>query len=212
MKHPPLILALLAAFAGSPGAIIPTAPLTVYGPFRDRAAASSYFPTLNSLSPLLGGTTPLYESIDGLRQHVISDAALPAGLAKALVIFTDGTDTDCGGPETCRTRREQTILSTNADGVRLFTIGLSSGVDIAALGELANQTGGALLYADSPEQLLPLYGSVGRLLSLSLPTYRLRWTVQTGTPVFQPGSSLIGRVQVATNGRTFDVPFIVGIP
>jgi hypothetical protein len=205
--------ALLAAFASGPGAIIPTAPLTVYGPFRDKAAAPSYFPTLDSLAPLLGGDTPLYESVDALRPQVVSDPALPVGLAKALVIFTDGSDTTCGGAETCRTRRKQSIDDAKADGVRLFTIGLSSGVDIVALGELANQTGGALLYADSPEQLLPLYGSVGKLLSLSLPTYRLRWTVQAGTSgVFQPGSTLIGRVQVTTNAGTFDVPFTVGIP
>jgi len=130
-----------------------------------------------------------------------------------LVVFTDGVDTYCGSPETCRTRRKQSIDDAKAAGVRLFTIGLSSGVDIVALGELANQTGGALLYADSPEQLLPLYGSVGKLLSLSLPTYRLRWTVRAGTSgVFQPGSTLIGRVQVTTNAGTFDVPFTVGIP
>jgi hypothetical protein len=205
--------ALLAAFASGPAAIIPTAPLTVYGPFRDMASAPSYFPTLDSLSPLVGGNTPLYESVDALRQQVVSDAALPAGLAKALVIFTDGADTHCGGLETCRTRREQSIQGAKADSIRLFTVGLSSGVDIAALGELANQTGGALLYADSPEQLLPLYGSVGKLLSLSLPTYRLRWTVQAGTSgVLQPGSTLIGKVQVTTTTGTFDVPFIVGIP
>ena len=205
--------ALLAAFAGGPSAVIPTVPLTVYGPFKDRASAPSYFQTLDSLTPLVGGNTPLYESVDALRQQVVGDAALPAGLAKALVIFTDGADTNCGGPQTCRARREQSIQGAKADGARLFTVGLSSGVDVVALGELANQTGGALLYAESPEQLLPLYGSVGKLLSLSLPTYRLRWTVQAGTPgAFQPGSTLIGRVQVTTTGRTFDVPFIVGVP
>ena len=77
----------------------------------------------------------------------------------------------------------------------------------------SNQTGGALLYADTPEQLLPMYGSVGRLLSLSLPTYRLRWTVQAAAAgAFRPGQSLIGRVQVSAAGKVFDVPFIVGIP
>ncbi|MES2958102.1 MAG: vWA domain-containing protein [Pseudomonadota bacterium] len=207
--------ALLAAFAGGPGAKIRTAPLAVYGPFRDKAAAttapSSYFPDLDGLSSLVGGDTPLYDSVDTLRQQVVSDA--PAGLGKALVVFTDGADTYCGDAETCRTRRKQSIDDAKAAGVRLFTIGLSSGVDIVALGELANQTGGAFLYADSPEQLLPLYGSVGKLLSLSLPTYRLRWTVQAGTSgVFQPGSTLVARVQVTTNAGTFDVPFTVGIP
>ena len=138
---------------------------------------------------------------------------MPAGLAKAIVIFTDGADTSCASVESCRTSRLQAIQGANQDQVRLFTIGLSSGVDIVALGELANHTGGALLYADTAEQLLPLYGSVGRLLSLSLPTYRLRWTVRASAPgVFLSGHTLLGRVQVTAGAKTFDVPFIVGIP
>ena len=205
--------ALLAAFAGGPGAIIPTAPLTVYAPFRGQALASSYFPTLDSLTPLLGGNTPLYDSLDALRRRLSGEASMPAGLAKAIVIFTDGADTSCASGQSCRTSRLQAIQGANRDQVRLFTIGLSSGVDIVALGELANHTGGALLYADTAEQLLPLYGSVGRLLSLSLPTYRLRWTVRASAPgVFLSGHTLLGRVQVTAGAKTFDVPFIVGIP
>jgi hypothetical protein len=104
------------------------------------------------------------------------------------------------------------IQSANIAQVRLFTIGLSKDIDIAALGELANQTGGAFLYADAAEQLLPLYGSVGKLLSLGLPTYRMRWTVRADAQgVFQSGSSLLGRVQVTAGANTFTVPFIVGI-
>jgi len=53
---------------------------------------------------------------------------------------------------------------------------------------------------------------VGRILSLSLPTYRLRWTVDAGAPgVFLPGSKLLGRVRVSADGREFQVPIIVGI-
>jgi hypothetical protein len=204
--------ALLAAFAGGPGALIPTAPLAVYAPFKDSTSAQDYFSVLDSLAPLVGGNTPLYDSLDTLRLS-FGDPSLPAGLAKATVIFTDGADTTCVGAEACRLRREQSIQAANADAVRLFTIGLSSGVDILALGELANRTGGAMLYADSAEQLLPLYGSVGKLLSLSLPTYRLRWTVQAGSPgVFRSGNTLLGRVRVINGTAAFDVPFIVGIP
>jgi hypothetical protein len=204
--------ALLAAFAGGPGAVIPTPPLALYAPFKDRASALAYFPTLDSLSLLVGGNTPLYESLDALRQQSMTDASLPAGLAKAVVIFTDGADTSCSTEDACRTMREQSIQGANAAQVRLFTIGLSSSVDIVALGELANKTGGALLYADNAEQLLPLYGSVGRLLSLSLPTYRLRWTVQANAGTFVSGNTLLGRVQVTAQSGTFDVPFVVGIP
>lgn len=204
--------ALLAAFAGGPGAIIPTAPLTVYPPFIDRASAGSLFATLDGLTQQVGGDTPLYDAVDTLRGRVANDTSLPTGMAKAVVIFSDGADTSCTSDSACRTRRAEVIQSANIAQVRLFTIGLSKDIDIAALGELANQTGGAFLYADAAEQLLPLYGSVGKLLSLGLPTYRMRWTVRADAQgVFQSGSSLLGRVQVTAGANTFTVPFIVGI-
>ena len=209
--------ALLAAFAGNPGAVISTAPLTLYAPFRDQAAASTaYFSTLDTLATQVGGNTPLYASIDSLRQQMSDPsaaAAAPAGLAKAIVVFTDGADTYCADAEACRVNRQQTIAGARADGTRLFTIGLSSAVDIAALGELANQTGGAFLYADNTEQLLSLYGSVGALVSLSQPTYRLRWTVTAAAAAaFVSGQSLLGHVQVKVGSSSFDVPFVVGVP
>jgi len=209
--------ALLSVFADG-AAAIPTQPLTVYSPFRDTGAVSdapSYYATLDSLAVLVGGGTPLYAALDSLGGQVVADPSLPAGIAKSVVIFTDGDDTTCAGPEACRTRRQESIDLANANGIRVFTIGLTSGVNFEALGELANKTGGAFLFAESPEQLIPLYGSVGRLLSLSLPTYRIRWTIQTGSAVFQSGSAVLGRVEVKVPSGTqssFDVPFIVGIP
>lgn len=203
----------LAAFADSAGAAIPTVPLTVYGPFRDRSSASEYFASLDALTTQVGGNTPLYASLDSLRQSVASDSTLPAGLTRAVVLFTDGTDTACGNVAACRTRRAQSIQGAIDSQVRLFTIGLSNDVDVVALGELATQTGGAFLYADNAEQLLPLYGSLGKLLSLSLPTYRLRWTVQADAAgSFRSGQTLLGKVQVTVGSGSFDVPFLVAIP
>jgi len=206
---------LLSAFADG-AALIPDTPLTVYPPFRDAgtvSSAPSYFSTLDSLATLVGGGTPLYAALDSLGEQVIADSSLPAGIAKSVVIFTDGDDTTCGDPELCRVRRQQSIDLANAKGIRVFTIGLTSGVNFESLGELANGTDGAFLFAESPEQLIPLYGSVGRLLSLSLPTYRLKWTVQASSAgVFQTGNAILGRVTVTAGTSTFDVPFIVGIP
>ena len=205
--------ALLAAFAGGPGARIPSAPLTVYGPFRAQSQATSYYATLDSLAPQVGGNTPLYDSLDALRRQWLGGAVLPDALGKAMIVFTDGADTSCFGAEACRLRREQTILGAQQDQVRIFPIGLSDGADIAALGELASRTGGVLLYADNAMQLVPLYGSVGKLMSLSLATYRLRWTVRTQAPGgFRSGQALLGRVQVMAGGGAFDVPFVVGVP
>jgi hypothetical protein len=205
--------ALLAAFSGGTNSRLPTVPLTVYSPVRDRSNASAYYPTLDALRPLIGGDTPLYDAIDALRARLVADPALPAGLAKAVVVFTDGADTECTDVNDCRLRREQSIREANAAQVSIVTIGLSQGIDVAAMGELASQTGGVFLYAESADQLLPLYGTVGKLLSLSLPTYRLRFTVQANTPgAFVSGSTLLGRVQVNAAGTSFDVPFVVGVP
>ena len=86
-------------------------------------------------------------------------------------------------------------------------------VNFEALGELSNTTGGAFLFAESAEQLVPLYGSVGKLLSLGLPTYRLSWTVEAdSTSAFQTGNALIGRIELNAGGSPITVPFMVGVP
>ena len=205
--------ALLAAFAGGSGAVLPVKPLTVYGDFLGRDGVRAQFPTLNSLATLVGGNTPLYSSIDALRQRVADDTTLPAGMARAQLVFTDGADTTCSTVDSCRIARDRTIQGAQQAQVRLFTIGLSKGIDIATLGDLADRTGGAFLYADNTAQFLALYGSVGKLMSLSLPTYRLRWTVQAAAGAsFHPGDTLLGKVQVSASGSRFDVPFIVVVP
>lgn len=205
--------ALLASFASGAGALIPTTPLTIYGPFRDRVSASNYFPTLDALALLVGGNTPLYDAMDALRKNLVADTTVPVGVARAMVVFTDGADTNCLSATACRERRAASIRDAKADQVRLFAIGLSGSVDVLALGELTQQTGGVMLYADTAQQLLPLYGSIGRLFSMSLPTYRLRWTVRAAAAgAFHSGDTLAGRVQVNAGGTRFDVPFVVGVP
>ena len=204
---------LLSAFADG-AALIPTLPLTVYAPFRDSTTVSStpsYYDTLDSLASLVGGGTPLYDALDSL----VGQVADPNPPAKSVVIFTDGDDTVCTlpDPDTCLVDRQASIDNANANGVRVFTIGLTNLVNFEALGELANGTGGVFLFAEIPHQLIPLYGSVGRLLSLSLPTYRLKFNVESTDPnAFLSGNVLLGRVTVTAGGSTFDVPFFLGIP
>ena len=209
--------ALLAAFAGAPGALITAPPLTVYAPFRDQAMASSaYFSTLDTLAPQIGGSTPLYESVDSLRQQIATPtaaAAAPPSFAKAIVVFTDGADTSCTSAENCRLSRQRTIDRARQDSVPIFTIGLSRSIDMEALGELGNQTGGAFLYAENAQQLVSLYGSVSSLAGLSQPTYRLRWTATAAASgAFRSGQSLLGHVQVRVGQNNVDVPFVVDIP
>ncbi|WP_119353315.1 carboxypeptidase regulatory-like domain-containing protein [Azohydromonas sediminis] len=205
--------ARIAAFAGGSDARIPTPPLATFGPFRGAAGATAFFPDLDALAQQVGGNTPMYAALDTLRDSVATDPSVAPGQGKAVVLFTDGIDTDCGNAAACLARRSQSVTGALAQGVRVFTIGLSRQIDVDALADLSNRTGGAFLYAESAEQLLPLYGTVGRLLSLSLPTYRLRWTVQADAPgAFASGRALLGRIEVRHGSGTFEVPFIVGIP
>jgi hypothetical protein len=105
------------------------------------------------------------------------------------------------------------VRVANDNGIRLFTIGLSSGVDAAALEDLANRSGAVFLYADSAEQPVPLYGSLGKLLSLGPPTYRLRWTIEApAAGALSQGHTLLRKVRVRASASTINLPFAVAIP
>ena len=105
------------------------------------------------------------------------------------------------------------IDHANAAAVSIFTIGLSDEVDFEALGELARGTNGVFLFAENAEQLIPLYGSLGALLSRSLLTYQMQWTIRSDTDgTFATGRSILGQVQIDAAGTPIQVPFIVGIP
>jgi hypothetical protein len=217
---------LLSAFADdneTQTALIPTKPLTVYDPFT--MDGQSYFDELDTLRDQSAGGTPLYRALfpeandnnadpaftTGLIDTVADTA--PAGLNKAIVVFTDGEDSECGGPNACRTKRRHVIDHANANDVEIFTIGLSDEVDFEALGELANGANGVFLFAANAEQLIPLYGSLGALLSRSLLTYRMQWTLRSDTDnTFASGKSVLGRLQIDASGTPIEVPFVVGIP
>ncbi len=218
---------LLAAFAEDNDtqlALIPELPLTTFDPFTDNG--SSYFDELETLRNQASGDTPLYRSLYpepadpkndpaftlGLIERVAATA--PAGKRNAIVIFTDGDDSECGGPNVCRDKRQRVVAQALASNVDLFTIGLSADVNFEALGELARGGNGVFLYAANAEQLIPLYGSLGAMLSRSLVSYRLRWTVtaqEDGIFVGGLGRSVLGKVRVNAASTTFEVPFIVGI-
>jgi hypothetical protein len=215
---------LLTAFAG-PGHAprIPTSPLWFGGTFT--TDGTSYFDELDALGDQAGGDTPLYRVLfpeptdpkndPGFNEGLIDYTAAnsPAGLRKAIVIFTDGDDNECISNSNCNAKRQRVIDSANAASISLFTIGLSNSVNFEALAELARETDGVFLFAEHPEQLIPLYGSLGALLSRSLPTYTMRWTVRADMDsTFVSGHSLLGRLQVNGGGSPVTVPFMVGIP
>jgi von Willebrand factor type A domain len=205
--------ALLGAFAGGPGARLPLQPLTLLGAVPDAAAATQSFPALDALAGQSGGQTPLHDAIDAMRLQLVASPLLRPGLPRALVVFTDGADTGCSSAPACALRRQQVVDAAQADGLRLFTIGLSGRIDVEALSHLATAGGGAMLYAETVEQLIPLYGSLGKLMSLGLPTYRLRFSIDAGqTGVFAAGQTVLARARVQLRGQTVDIPLAVSLP
>jgi len=204
--------AVIGAFADGSGALLPQQPLTVLATVADAAAAAQAFAPLDALAAQSGGQTPLYASIDAMRARLAADEALRPGVPRAMVVFTDGADSYCGTAVACAQRRQQVIDAARVDSVRLFTIGLSGDIDVEALSQLATAGGGAMLYADTVEQLIPLYGSLGRLMSLGLPTYRMRFSIDMGEAgVLAAGQTVLARVRVQVGGQTVDIPLAVGV-
>jgi hypothetical protein len=95
--------------------------------------------------------------------------------------------------------------------VDIFSIGLSGEVDGLALATLADAGNGVFLFAEDVTQLIPIYGSLGNLLSGSLTTYRLTYKIQAATDgTFQAGRSVRGTIAVNT-GLNVNLPFVVRI-
>ena len=197
---------VLSAFADNSAteptnvAKIPTPPLHVYGQFT--ADGASYFDELDQLAALEGGTTPLYASLDSMVNYANTNA--PAGIVnqrKAVVLFSDGEDTSpaCVPETPCR---DSSIANAIAKDVDVFTIGLSDKVNFEAMAELADRAGGVFLFAESANQLIPIYGALGNLLSDSLAKYEVVWTIQATAPnTFQSGRTILGEVQIRTSSN-----------
>jgi hypothetical protein len=205
-----VVLAAFAASSATQTALIPSPPLTVYGSFTPDGP--SYFDELDQLSALEGGTTPLYDSLDSMIDYTRTNA--PTDIAerlKAVVLFTDGDDTVCPLAQQAACK-DNAIQNANDSQVDIFTIGLSDQVNFEALAELADRGNGVFLFAENAEQLIPIYGSLGNLLSRSLATYKIKWTIRADAPnTFQVGRSILGRVQIKTGSNTTNLPIIVRI-
>jgi hypothetical protein len=78
-------------------------------------------------------------------------------------------------------------------------------VDGVVLATLADAGNGIFLFAEDVTQLIPIYGSLGNLLSRSLTTYRLTYRISTDVDgAFQAGRSVRGTLAVnaASNPST----------
>jgi hypothetical protein len=215
-------LVMLAAFADGADSLLPDPPLTYYpcatAPCTPQFTTdgNSLFASLDSLATVEGGGTPLYDSLEEMVITVDDTApTTPANLRQAAVLFSDGKDIYCAEPpgsfQFCTQRREDVVTLSEQRLVDIFTIGLSDNVDSLAMAELALRNGGAYMFAERTTQLIPIFGVLGRLLSNSLPSYEMVWTVNAAAATLAPGRAVIGRLTVDTGSATFALPFVVQI-
>jgi len=205
---------LMTAFADGSTAKIPEVPVTYFPRptprFLGQAEAPTLASDLDSLSGLEGGGTPLYEALCRVMDFTVANA--PSGRRQAVVLFTDGRDDPLGssGGFICRSL-ERVIEKIDATNVDVFVVGLSGDVDGLVLATLADAGNGVFMFAESVTQLIPIYGSLGNLLSGSLTTYRLTYRIQADVDgTFQAGRSVRGTIAVNT-GLNVSLPFVVRI-
>ncbi|HYH96811.1 carboxypeptidase regulatory-like domain-containing protein [Hyalangium sp.] len=191
--------AQLSAFAS--GGLLPYAPITLWGSFT--SAGSSFYGSLDTLAHLEGGGTPLYASTAALVEHVTSQGHNPN---RAVVVFTDGEDTDGSWS------LQNVISLARSRNVKLFTVGLSNGINFQVLSQMAAQTQGAMLWASDARQLISIYGSLGNLLRGAAQFYRTRWSATRSSGTWTAGTWFSMSVEVQTPSGLLSAPFYVEIP
>lgn len=186
--------------AFSSGGRLQFEPVTVWGSFT--ANGRSYFSLIDQLASLEGGGTPLYAATSTMTSYVAANGSRPN---RAVLVFTDGRNTDAGS-------MDDAINLARSRNVKLFMIGLSQDVDVAVLSEMAERTGGALMWAGDARQLVSYYRTLGAILRGEAVLQRVRWRVTRSTGSFGRGSYFYTSVRVGTSAGTIAAPFRVTVP
>ena len=159
---------------------------------------------LDALLAVPDGGTPLLEATSHMTDYTAENAP---GTNKAVIVFTDGDDTEGGVSLTELTN--QAIRR----GVQLYTVGLGRSVKVDVLAEMARRTDGAFLWAENARQLISGFGTLGNLLSGDARYYQTRWEVGYTSDTLSSGASLVFEVVVTLpNDKEFIVPFEVVVP
>ncbi len=182
---------LLTAFAS--GGLLDY-DVTRYGDFTNNG--ESYFGTIESLRDKIDGGTPLYKATASAIDRVYNDGPTSN---KAVVVFTDGEDTDGGWT------MNDVIDEARSKNVKIYTVGLSSGTKNEILSRMAIKTGGAFIKAYNAPQLVSAFGTLGKILKGTAQIYSGVWSVNTSEESF-PGWFQTS-IKVNYKGEELSIPF-----
>lgn len=189
---------MVAAF--SKGGNLPYEPITYYGESFTNDGLR-YFSTLNGFKDTEGGNTPLFQATYTMVDFTYSHAP---NSNRAVVVFTDGEDTEGG-----RTIEEIVNLAQSLN-VKVFTVGLSDNVNKKVLAEMAVGTGGALMWARDARQLISTYKTLGNLLHGGAAYYGTRWRVQRSSGAFEGATGWFStHMKVELDNGTLYIPIYV---
>ncbi|MFD1771880.1 vWA domain-containing protein [Sphingobacterium suaedae] len=128
-------------------------------------------PKIEGLRGQEGGSTPLYTSQYEAIRYTALEGKRPI---KSVLTFTDGEDTEYG-------RSAQEVIDfALTEHVRLYNIGLGNVSANLLLGQ-SKATGGAFIYAKDAQQLISVFGNLGKLLDGTAQFYRTQWVVKAAT-------------------------------
>lgn len=152
--------------------------------------------SLDSLARRVTGGTPLYEATVAATNYTDKNAPTSN---KAVIVFTDGQAS--GDLDGC-------IANAQQKGIPLFTIGLTSGVNVQVLSRMATETCGAFFYAKDAEQLVTSFGTLGNLLRGKVQVYRTEWTIVRSSGIWRTGDVVTSSIKLTIpNADPLDVPF-----
>jgi hypothetical protein len=217
--------ALFGAFAAdqtSSGGLsaLPQKPVTLFPVENPEFVTNGrgYSSTVDSLDVMEGGVPALLPAIDRAVDFLAQNAWTGD---RAIVVITSGGDETCGTRAECLRRLEAVAAKSNANRVRIVTVGLTTatdGVDHGMLGLLsqANTQGGATFWLTHPNQMAVAMVDAYSFLGGYKPFVRARFRIQSPTAgAFASGRTVLGRVKFLAcpwDCEYVTVPFAAKIP
>jgi hypothetical protein len=215
----------LAAFANDDdasgqSALLPNQPVTIF-PTDNPAFTTdgrAYFPAIESLATLEGGSSPLHAALAGLIDFTAS--AAPPGSRRAVVALASGDASDCGNLADCRAAQDALDTQSAAANVSVVAVGLSGPTEPAdreRLGPIAQFENGAVFWAQDATQVPTVFGRIPDIVGGRHGAVDV--TIRLESPVggaFASGNTVAGTLQVVICPwdctELLDVPFGLHVP